>query len=169
MALAERLYLASFPECERRPWAKIRDAAPHSYPALWGIYLTETSAAEFVGLITLWRFERFTYVEHFAVMERLRGRGIGSEVIKQIAAEGPVVLEVEPATVSKQASRRIAFYERAALSVISRTYRQPPYAPGLPWVDLWLMGSHGCPQADEVTELLHKRVYACISPPLGPV
>ena len=69
-----------------------------------------------VGLITFWSFADFVYVEHFAIDNSIRGKGLGGLAIEMLLkkVEKPVVLEVEP-PVGDIEKRRIAFYQHNGL------------------------------------------------------
>ena len=148
------IYLEAFPPEERRPWD---DIAGDRGPRLLAIVADGKPA----GLLTHWRLGTFEYIEHLAVDSALRSAGIGSVALDMfVAAAGmPVVLEVEKPASSVIAARRVGFYSRHGFRVISTTYIQPPYAPGLPEVPLDLMSTDPrlCP--DEVSRALHHRVY----------
>ncbi|MBD5259989.1 MAG: GNAT family N-acetyltransferase [Bacteroides sp.] len=137
----KRIYMASFPEEERRVWddltAKLAD---REHPLKMMIIKHRGRTA---GFITRWQLDGVRYVEHFAVDASLRGLSIGSRAIREFCKrEGatPVVLEVEPAEMSDEARRRIRFYERCGFKAHhSFPYIQPPYSAGLPEVKLTLM------------------------------
>lgn len=82
----------------------------------------------FVGFFTFWVFDKFVFVEHFAISDKMRGQNIGSEVMLGFLSMVtlPVVLEVE---MPKDANsvRRIKFYEKFAFKTISHAYAQPYY------------------------------------------
>ena len=67
----------------------------------------------YVGFITGWLFDGYTYVEHFAIDPAASNGGIGAEAMKQflVFCGTPVVLEVEMPT-DEMSKRRIGFYER---------------------------------------------------------
>lgn len=72
-----------------------------------------------------WDFGDFVFVEHFAVADIMRGKGFGSEILKNFCrdVQRPVVLEVELPNTA-EAIRRIV-YERHGFNVVSQTYMQP--------------------------------------------
>ncbi len=82
----------------------------------------------FAGFFTFWTFDRFIYVEHFAIDADMRGKNIGSQVINTFLSKAhlPIVLEVEMPE-DAQSIRRICFYERLGFKVISHKYAQPYY------------------------------------------
>lgn len=161
----ERVYLSSFPDGERRDWCDLRGkAADRSHPMT--LYtLTDASGAP-VGLITVWYFEEFSYVEHFAVAPAARGGGIGGRALDELLAMlgngKPVVLEVEPVSggYGPVADRRVAFYRRHGfIDFPEYSYVQPPYSPGLPSLPLMLMSTSAAIDLDVVSATLHREVY----------
>lgn len=122
------LYLAAFPEEERRPeaaWEKLMHQSPlfHADAIL--------DDGDYCGFITSWHFSNFIYVEHFAISSSRRGGGIGGRAfecfMKQCAGK-EIVLEVETPD-TEIARRRIGFYERHAMHLLPNDYQQPPYRP----------------------------------------
>ena len=94
----EEIYMTSFPADERREWALVERLAddPSSPMTMLKITDGERHAA---GLLTIWRFDGLSYIEHFAVDSSRRGSGLGSKVLSRVVkAEMPVpiVIEVEP-------------------------------------------------------------------------
>jgi ribosomal protein S18 acetylase RimI-like enzyme len=150
-----RIYLASFPPEERREWSAIIAPRRANSPQLNAIYFD----AKPVGLITLWRFDQFAYIEHFAVAENARGGGIGGQVLDALTNSEalPIVVEVER-DATEEAQRRIRFYERHGFKRSSYDYIQPPYSPTLPSVSLWLMFTSEL-DPKQVTQTLHREVY----------
>lgn len=145
------LYEEAFPVEERREWSP--------RPAGLKLYVALDDADEFQGFITTWLLPGdVTYVEHFAIHPKLRGHGVGGEIIDALL--GNVILEVElPET--QEARRRIGFYERHGFAAATECeYVQPPYAPGLPSVPMLLM-CRGNIDAEKTAHLLHTIVYGC--------
>lgn len=156
------LYEAAFPPDERRP---VRDWLRLLRPGsrMQGLVLEADGC--FAGFITLWDFGQFAYAEHFAVCPEQRGHGLGAIALGRVLEQPgrrPLVLEVEPPDTGPQAKRRIGFYRRCGLTLCSRPYQQPPYAPGLSPLPLRLMCSH--PRFlgrhfDTVRTLIRRHVY----------
>lgn len=160
-----QIYTTSFPAAEQRPWSRIVAPTDSAGPQLLGIYDTAVSD-EPLGLVTLWLFDTFNYIEHFAIDPRRRSGGIGGVTLGLIADTypHPTVVEVEKPDEGPEAVRRIGFYERNGYAVLSEDYIQPPYSDGLPSVPLTLMMNPGTggaplPDADHVAHTLHTRVY----------
>lgn len=76
------------------------------------------------GLVTVWDFDGFAFIEHLAVAPELRCGGLGSALLQDAFARRPkrFCLEVDPPETAL-ARRRIAFYERNGLSLNARTTR----------------------------------------------
>ena len=155
------LYEHSFPEEERRPtrdWLAMpgRDAA-------FCLNVIEADGAA-AGLLTVWQFREFAYVEHFAVSPEIRGGGLGARALQTLveSVQVPIVLEVEPKGSTPMADRRIAFYERQGFVLSPLSYMQPPYRPGGAAIALnlmstrgdWLRASH-----EAVCKEIYRRVY----------
>lgn len=158
LALLEKIYLTSFPEEERRPWHQVCHPEKAGCPRLYAI-LADSHIA---GLVTLWRFERFAYIEHLAIDSSLRGSGIGSKTIKCVIEEiggQPLVVEIEPpCDKHPETISRHKFYKRLGFDTIDTGYIQPPYTEGLPSVALHLMATTTLP-AGTTARTLHSEVY----------
>lgn len=120
-----QIYEETFPPDERREWNKLTELIGNDHFSLNEIYHQE----KFAGFISIWNLGEFSFIEHFAIRDTERGKGIGTRIIRQIIAQisTPVILEVEePHTLS--ARKRIGFYERLNFWVSDGDYCQPPYA-----------------------------------------
>jgi len=161
LAFVEDIYLASFPEEERRPWNDLSEGLLSGKIHLEAV---RGDDGNIVGFATVWRFPEFVYIEHLAVDGKVRGLGVGGRLLDSIAEREavPVVVEVEPASTGEDAVRRIAFYERHGFGGYPAfEYIQPPYASGLPSVPLMLMTSKpvGENQLKFISSTLHNLVY----------
>jgi len=161
----ERVYLSSFPDGERRDWCDLRSKADDRSHPLSLYTITDDSGVP-VGLITVWNFSEFFYVEHFAVDSAARGGGLGGraldETLAMLGNGKPVVLEVEPPTggYGPVAERRVGFYRRHGFTDFPHyNYIQPPYSPGLPSLPLMLMSTCAGVDLDMVSATLHREVY----------
>ncbi len=78
------------------------------------------------GFIATWDFDKFRFIEHFAVSKRIRGGGIGSEMMKEYLNQSkkPVFIEVEDKETT-DARRRVEFYQRLGFSLSKFGYPQP--------------------------------------------
>ncbi|MDP2889227.1 MAG: GNAT family N-acetyltransferase [Bacteroidota bacterium] len=155
----KQIYVGSFPPDERRDWQKMKELLQHS-----GFILNKVlEDQELVGLITVWNIPNFVFIEHFAILESKREKGIGGQALKQVIAENlkPIIVEVEE-PVTDDARRRIAFYESAGFSVCDGIYYQPPYSPDKNKVKMLLMSFPERvlpPEFDEIQTRIYREVY----------
>ena len=163
----KNLYYNSFPIEERRPWHSIEQ-----------LLLTRSNVYSFniitnndqpIGLITMWTFDSFYYIEHFAIDPDIRGNGFGAATLKQLILETncPIVLEVELPSNGDIACRRIDFYHRNGFTAhYDFDYTQPPYSKDMPPVPLMLMSANAPTLLDlnHITATLYKEVYKVTSP-----
>lgn len=116
-----------------------------------------------VGFISLWDFEKFVFVEHFAVKKGLRGRGYGRRIMKDLLMHSgkSIVLEVEKPATNIDA-RRIKFYNGLGFRLNQYKYQQPSYWAGGKPVELLLM-SYPIALSEKdfryVRETLYTKVY----------
>ena len=116
---------------------------------------------KFAGFIIIWELSKFRFVEHFAVEEAIRGKGIGSEILKHFLGEKEVVLEVAlPQESPEEAEEegndktelsktglskvgltddKISFYEKLGFKINPYKYIQPAYEPHKKPVELKIM------------------------------
>src|SRR3989344_2760408 len=93
-----------------------------------------------VAIITYWDSGTFLFVEHLAVKEDIRGKFIGSKLLKDylIRNKQTIVLEVEiPST--EIAIKRINFYEKMGFKLNKFDYVQPKYEKGKSPISMFLM------------------------------
>ena len=158
MTLLERLYEGSFPVEERRPWALIAKPSKKDCPKLYAIL----ADGHIAGIMTVWIFDHFAYIEHLTVDPALRGKGIGSEAMRLIIEKigmKPVVVEIEPPTENApETLRRLDFYSKLGFQTIATDYIQPPYTPALPSVPMHLLATAILP-AGSTASTLHQEVY----------
>lgn len=163
---AESLYLSAFPANERRSVEKWRQLS--TADARFSVFAI-CRGGEFCGFISVWNFATFRYVEHFAVEARLRGKSIGSKVLrclKTAAPSVPIVLEVEPPC-DDMTRRRVRFYEGNGFVLSDLPYLQPPYE-GTEWFSLCLMSTDDnflhC-HYEEIRGSIYSAVYGASNPP----
>lgn len=116
------------------------------------------------GLVTVWDFDGFAFIEHLAVAPELRCGGLGSALLQDAFARRPkrFCLEVDPPETAL-ARRRIAFYERNGLSLNAEyPYIQPSLGAGRRPLPLLLMTSGGAAPRDvldRIRDTVYARVY----------
>ncbi len=153
------IYIDSFPPDERREWQKLKELINHPNFEISQILYNK----EAIGLIVIWNFSDFSFIEHFAIRESARGKGIGNEVLRQIIEEKAtrVIVEVEEPT-NVSACRRIAFYNRLGFSDYDGIYYQPAYSPDKKKVKMLIMSfPHKLlpNEFEEIKTKLYREVY----------
>lgn len=123
MDAAMALYRRSFPAHELRLWpdqqAVMNDPLYH-----FDLCLLDGVLA---GLILYWDFGAYIYVEHFCVEPTMRGHGLGTLILAELAKKGkPIILEIDPLT-DDVAVRRKGFYERCGYIANGFAHVHPPY------------------------------------------
>lgn len=120
-----QLFKTSFPEHERRSYEMQQKLLLKEN---YNIKIYETNSLELEGFIAYWEFEKFIFIEHLAVSEKLRGRGLGQKIINEMKNnKKPLILEVElPDMKDINTLRRIEFYERQDFKLCNYDYYQPP-------------------------------------------
>lgn len=152
----EQLITTAFPPEEHRPLEDLRvytDTKPHFHNNI--IFHHDTP----VGFITYWDFDKYYYVEHFAIDPSQRNGGHGKNVLNQLCQllQQPIVLEVETPE-EEIAQRRINFYTRQGFVLWDKPYLQPPYRPEDDYLPMLLM-AHGDLTCDRDFETVKKDIY----------
>jgi len=121
---AWKIYESSFPSDERRTLELQKELIKNKQ---YNFFIV-TKDKVLVAIITDWNFGDFLFVEHLAVKEDLKGKGIGTKLLKEYLSKNKqkIVLEVErPET--EIATKRIKFYEKIGFNLNDSDYIQPPY------------------------------------------
>jgi hypothetical protein len=152
------MYESAFPPDERRDWVQLSELITN--PA-FGINLIFDEQI-LIGLISVWNLNEFIFIEHFTIRHQERGKGYGTEVIRQIISTGiPVVLEVEEPH-SEIAIQRIRFYERLQFLTSNGDYFQPPYSNNKKNIKMLLMSYPDeilLANFESTKKLIHELVY----------
>lgn len=153
------LYQRSFPEVERRTIDQQKQVMGEENYHME--YFFEDS--DFTGFILYWVLPSFLFIEHVAVDDRFRGRGLGKKYLEKMIKDSdvPIILEVEPPE-NEMAKRRIKFYERLGFVLNQYEYYQPSYVKDGEPIRLIVM-SHGSALSKEDFEgiklSLYRQVY----------
>lgn len=114
------------------------------------------------AFIAAWKCDGFVFIEHLAVSCELRGKGLGSQLVKQYAETSslPLVLEVEDDT-SDISLKRIEFYKRLGFVLTDIGYPQPNLTPSERVIPLRIMfrDPEGRFDPSYVKEVLFKDIY----------
>ena len=106
---AWEIYRSSFPSDERRTFALQKELIKNNK---YNFFIV-TKEKVLVAIITDWNFGDFLFIEHLAVRGDLRGKGFGTELLKEYLSKNKqkIVLEVERPS-NEIATKRIKFYEK---------------------------------------------------------
>lgn len=164
-AFVEELMHISFPEVERRDDDAQRENTDQN-PLFTVNMVTdekEDGTTIDVGLITVWNFGDFHYLEHFATSPTVRNQGYGKKIMDTLleGMNGLVVLEVEE-PLDELTSRRVGFYQRCGFQLCPRNYIQPAYRPDGESIPLKIMfrGQDSLePDFVRVRDTLYHEVY----------
>jgi len=120
---AWRLYEDSFPIDERRELEsqiRIMNHLNYNFEAI----VIDT---ELIGFILWWNFHDLRFIEHFAIKQLHRSKGIGKQVLEIFKKMDPLAILIEVDIPDKHINqRRIEFYEKAGFNLNNFTYQQPP-------------------------------------------
>ena len=119
-----KLMESSFPSIERRSREEQKSLFKEN---LYKVFGYKDDCGDVIAFIAMWDFEKFIFIEHFAVDSKMRGNGLGSFMIKELLQDcnKPIFLEVEEPE-NEIAMRRIEFYKRLGFNLNNFYYVQPP-------------------------------------------
>ncbi len=169
--LVQPLYLTSFPKEERREWGDFcRLLEDNEAFALKIIAHQEGEKLAFVGFLSLWTLsDEWLFVEHFALLPKVRNQGFGAKALSSLQRANPtktIFLECEPPS-NELARRRLNFYAREGFCILSKSYEQPSYYPQAEGelsqnLNLYLLASQTVSdlQVPKVIRLIYRLVYA---------
>ena len=152
----EELLTDTFPAEEYRELADLREYTDRTGNFHNNIIFEDNMP---IGFITYWDFDRFCYVEHFAINPALRNGGYGKKALEHLrkVVQLPIVLEVERPD-EEMAQRRISFYQRQGFTLWEQNYRQPPYKKGDSFLPMYLM-VYGNLDSDRDYKAIRKQIY----------
>ncbi|QRN86707.1 GNAT family N-acetyltransferase [Clostridia bacterium] len=153
------LFLESFSKDERR--TKKKQYALIKNPLYHLDAYQENN--ETIAFLAYWNFGDFLYVEHLATEPKMRGKGIGRKIIKDLTHKSNklVVLEAEKPH-DEMAKRRIHFYERLGFYVNDYEYYQPSYGEDKDELSLLFLShpraiSHA--EFEKIRQTIYREVY----------
>ncbi|MFV0313638.1 MAG: GNAT family N-acetyltransferase [Anaerotignum sp.] len=129
------------------------------------LYGIKTDCGIIQGVVALWDFCGFLYIEHLAIAVAFRNEGVGGNMLEAMInrAAKAIVLEVEVPENDLQ-KRRVGFYERHGFFCNMYPYLQPPLRKGLDMLPLRLM-TYPEPISEDIykkyKEILYKNVFDC--------
>ena len=120
---AWEIYEQSFPIFEQRLLADQVKAMTH----LDFSFTVIVEKQKVVAIVGYWTFNEYMYIEHLAVHPSMRGRQIGSTLLKELSQQGKtMILEINP-PVDDISIRRLKFYETVGFKLNSYSHVHPPY------------------------------------------
>jgi GNAT superfamily N-acetyltransferase len=131
------IYNESFPEIERKNLAGIDIAMAKDRFHNELITINGVPSA----ILSYWLYPAFCYLEYIAITPRLKGNGLGSEILKGLIKEvrQPIILEIEH-VVDSTTQRRQNFYQRHGfVANPQHNHLQPPYQRGFEPLPMLLM------------------------------
>ena len=151
----------SFPYDEYRSYEEQRKLLGNPR---YTIYVVRDNEQEDIkAFITVYRFDDFAFVEHFAVNPKFRNQGLGAVVLRELdkMLRCLICLEVEPPE-TEFAQRRIRFYERNGFYLNRYPYVQPAFSEDRNAIPLYIMTT-GQPVSEKdfhyIKSVLYKEVY----------
>lgn len=150
----------SFPIEERPPFDCIqkRDKTIFSFNVAY-------DNNEPIGIFSYWHFDGFCYVEHFAVENKYRNKGLGCSIMNYFIenVNQQIILEVEKPT-DEMSCRRIAFYKRLGFVENYQQYLQPSYHNDGNFVPLNIMSRVELSDRDfeTIKNILYQKVYSIL-------
>ncbi|MBQ9254832.1 MAG: GNAT family N-acetyltransferase [Bacteroidales bacterium] len=160
-SLAKNLYENAFPENERRSLSSLDNLVENS-PYFHFLPIHENNS--FAGFATVWNFSQFIYIEHFAILPKLRNMGIGSRFLKNLQDkyQKAIVLEVELPD-NDIAKNRVSFYQRLGFKLLPDFYMQPAYSKEKESIEMKVMlyskENSQTPSFQTIKDILYKQVY----------
>ncbi len=150
---------ASFPTDEYRPYDEQKALLRHPRYRL----VTLTEKGRVIAFAATYSFPTFLFVEHLAVAQTHRNRGLGARLLAQLQRENDrrLCLEVELPE-NALSRRRIGFYERNGFTLNDYPYTQPPISKGRHPVPLRLMSTGGAlteATFETIRDTLYREVY----------
>ncbi|MFZ4402016.1 MAG: GNAT family N-acetyltransferase [Bacteroidales bacterium] len=155
---AKKIYESAFPSNERRVFKEVKNMLADKR-FNFSVITFEDSV---VGIITLWDFVNFVYIEHFAITEAFRNNGLGTYVMKKILQDEArqIVLEVDLPE-NELSLKRIQFYKRFGFEMYHETYIQPAYSKDKMAVPMLIMTTQemDARMGQHLIKTLHQEVY----------
>ena len=128
----------SFPPSERREKERQYGLFEKKEYRIYGAVEADT----LLGFLAVWDLGEFTFLEHFAVAQRARNRGLGGQMLGQLKEQKKrqIILEVELPE-EELAQRRIRFYERNGFFYNEYPYMQPAMSADTEAIPLRIMST----------------------------
>jgi len=136
----EKIYSVSFPVYELRSDKQQEYAFRDSRYNLFCIL--DEKKDMLCAFISFWEFERYIYIEHLAVNQELRGKNLGSKMLKDFNSETSktIILEIDPIK-DEIAERRLRFYQKLGYVLNPYKHYHPAYNTEYPPHELLVLNT----------------------------
>ncbi len=132
---AWQLYLDSFPLKERRVLKEQKDILNDRNYNMTCYRKNDT----LIAIAFYWEIDNYTFLEHFAINNNLRGESYGSKILKKFIDDNEsIILEIEP-VIDEITQRRLNFYKRLNFVLNEYEHYQIPFRKAEVEVDLKLL------------------------------
>ena len=152
------LYLTAFPHDERREPSELLDIFSEKMHQFFVI----TEEEQFIGIMEIWDFNDFTFLEHLAILPHLQNNGYGSAALDYLTntVKKTILLEAE-IPFDNVSQRRIDFYGKSGFTAIDIDYSQPPYYPKKKSIPMLLLSNSivSTSEACHYVGIISKKVY----------
>ena len=154
-----KIYTEAFPSDEKR---SLKEQIKLFLNPNYILYSIEIGK-EVAGLLGIWKFQEFVFIEHLAVRKDLRGQGIGTRILKNFlkGESQNIILEVERPR-NKISKKRIKFFKKCGFKLNRYNYIQPPYDKNKKPVPMYLISFPDFikkREYDTIKTTLYKEVY----------
>lgn len=101
-----------------------------------------------IGFLFYWQWDKYQYIEHFAIIPSLRGKNYGSRILKEFCKDDKIIiLEIDP-PVDDISIRRLRFYKRLGFQLNNYTHVQLTYRKNYEGYKLKIL-SYNCILSEE--------------------
>lgn len=146
------IYEYSFPQDEKRTLFEQEEILKNKNYNAFG-YIKD---GKLLAILFFWSFGKYTYIEHFAVDRSIRGKSIGSKIMKLFLSKYKnVVLEIEPLN-DEICKKRLEFYRKFNFIVNEYKHFQVPFRAASKKLQLLFLSNNKKLKIDEYTFLYNK-------------
>ena len=98
---------------------------------------------QLIGFFGYWEFTDYLYIEHYAINTDIRGKGYGTQLLKQLLSETnkTVILEIDP-IIDEISQKRLRFYQHLGFVENSDSHKHPAYQSQYEPHSLIVLSSH---------------------------
>lgn len=156
---AWNIYLESFPSIERRTIDEQKKLInKDNYKML--CYIENDIV---LSIVFYWKISTYTFLEHFAVNSKIRGKSYGSKILERFIEDNEnIVLEIEEIN-DEISKKRLKFYEKFNFVLNEHEHYQIPFRNGEEELKLLLMTYKRSLYEDEYKDF-YKQLLKTLNP-----